>query len=606
MYRTFLFLVLVFLLICCEKSTPPRDYNYKNLLVIKNGIKLIQGKNYEIIWNVEGLNSDIFFSNIIFHFERNGNFQTKVIKLSRLDSIHFKGTISIPPKTSSVFIGLSTPYSSLSCPYSIRLPVYINEYVPEYGANSVLLLNSNKSEYLKFFYQERWLYPENYSIFVSKWLFELDNKIFSKDSIQRDLMELNELSYSPDILIVKLIGNSILMNYSHHKEIIKDLSQNLKFSSCLNNWETADILFKMLKENIYKDSVNIKNLIDSIIKYNPYSHFVNSLISGGSISDKRIVNPTTAIKVLNKLNKSNLNYFFLLKKAFILASNYHFDSTKTLNEIVEIIHKSFINYFKDDEYYYKIQDFYHTFLKASSYLPYIYKQLAFATNRYSDISEYLKDFINIPYTNLVSKGIFYLSLGEIYEKMNLKDSALKYIFYSYSTIPNSPFLKEKLSRLIKDGKKSIFYQKLALLKQKYGFPMSKIGPDFPLFEYLDGRKEDITKWNGPKILVFFSVNCNSCEILFATLAKFKDLLETKKARLLILSSDEFSKLQNLNIYKFWNARIVANSRQFKNYFGMDDNVPQIIFINSDNFIVNWFNGLPDYQFNWSEILINLN
>ncbi|MEO0075633.1 MAG: hypothetical protein ABIK31_05950, partial [candidate division WOR-3 bacterium] len=354
MNKVSLFILILSTILSCDKCVEHQDLIYSDFLIIKNGSRLIQGEKYEIIWNTKGLISNKFYSDIIFHFEKQGSFQHRVVKLDKKDSIHYSGVIEIPPNTSWIYISLSTPYNSLSCPYSVRLPVFINETKPEFGANSVALVNSNKDNYLKYFYDERRLYPENYSIYVVRWRYELDNNIFVKDTLMKHLKEFETLGNIPDIQILKLIGNSIIMNYSMHSDILKELSQTLEFSTCLNNWETSGILSNMLINNFDRDTLHIKLLIDNILRYNPYSDFVNSMINRGVLADNRIISPKSALEVFNKLLQRDSSLYILLKKAMLLSLYFNQDSLNQLDLIVSKIQNSYYDYFNDEETYYKI------------------------------------------------------------------------------------------------------------------------------------------------------------------------------------------------------------------------------------------------------------
>ncbi len=602
--RNYIFLLfIIFLLNSCQKTIEFKDFRYGDFLIIKKGSKLIQGKEYEFYWNTKGLNSNKFYCEILFHYEKDGNYEPRIIRLQKIDSNLYKGVLKIPYRTSWVYLALSTPYSSLSCPYSIRLPVFKDELTPEYGANSVALMNSNKDNYLKSFYSERELYPENYSIYVVRWRYEIEKKIFAKDTIMKNLREIERKGNTPEILIVKLIGNSIIMNYSMHNTILKDLCQRLKFSSLMNNWETAGLFSQMLAKNFAKDS-NIKKLIDTIVKYNPYSYFTETLIRRGILTRKEYTDPATALNVLNKLIQKDSSYWLFPHKATVLTFNYLPDSLTQLEILVKKMLNAYKNYTNDDETYFKLKDYHHAFYMVPGLLPSILRQLAFATEKYETYINYSKELAENLGANLTAKGVFYINLGETYEKIQKNDSALKYYFYSFSLLPNLTQTYEKIKSITKQTEDIKVNRIISFLRKKYGFPLTKI-IDLPPITYINGEKEDIRHLHRPKIIFFYSTKCGVCKRVFSDLAKYKPLIEKKSIKIYFISPEAIKELENLWIYKFFGTNVVTNGSLIKSSLGIGDGFPQIILINSNNYIVNWFNGYSEGT-DWRQILKYLN
>ncbi len=603
--RNYIFLLfIIFLLYSCQKTIEFKDFRYGDFLIIKKGSKLIQGKEYEFYWNTKGLNSNKFYCEILFHYEKDGNYEPRIIRLQKIDSNLYKGVLKIPYRTSWVYLALSTPYSSLSCPYSIRLPVFKDELTPEYGANSVALMNSNKDNYLKSFYSERELYPENYSIYVVRWRYEIEKKIFAKDTIMKNLREIERKGNTPEILIVKLIGNSIIMNYSMHNTILKDLCQRLKFSSLMNNWETAGLFSQMLAKNFAKDS-NIKKLIDTIVKYNPYSYFTETLIRRGILTRKDYTDPATALNVLNKLIQKDSSYWLFPHKATVLTFNYLPDSLTQLEIIVKKILKAYKNYVDDDETYYKLRDYYHAFYLVPGLMPSVLRQLAFITGDYKTYINYSKELARNMITNLSAKGIFYFNIGEVYEKISLKDSALKYYYYAYSVLPNLFETYSKIKSITKQTNDKEVSRIITRLRTKYGFPFTKMN-NIPPIVYINGETEDINQLKVPKLIFFYSTTCSICKQAFSDLSKVKPMLERKRVKLYFISPDDIQVIKDLWIYKFFGTNVISNSGMIKGALGVGDGFPHIILINSNNYVVNWFNGYFNEGMNWVEILKKLN
>ncbi|QLH53648.1 MAG: hypothetical protein CH6_1833 [Candidatus Kapaibacterium sp.] len=609
MYLKFLLLLLIlFLGSSCTKDMDFSDYHIGDWLVIKKGSRLIQGNNYEVIWKTQNLNSNKYYMEVIYYFDREGSFRDTIIKLEKVDSIHFRGKLSIPKKTSWVHISLSTPFTNLSCPYSVRLPVYIDSRKPEYGANSIALLNSTKEEYIKFFYDERRLYPENYSIFIVRWAFEEQNNIIKKDSIMKQLKEIALLNNSPEIDIIKLVGNSIIMNYSEHGEMLKNLAMKLKFSPIMNNWEVSGLFVKMLIRNFERDSASISKILENIIKYNPYSHSVHSLITSGTlVDDPKKVRPSLAISTINRWLQKDSSYEILLNKASLLCTKFLPDSIVPLKFLIQKLTKDYLRYFSDEDAYYNLQDNFHSLYNGIGLITEPIKRYAIFSNDYETSINLLKELVEKIDKNLISKGLFYLSIGELYERKNENDSAIKYYFVSNLFLKNVFDLPyQNLTKLLENkygGKNIAFY--LKNLNKRFSLPQTRISFNDLLIEYSDGTKEVISDVHQPKLFIFFSTECSGCEKVFNTLAKVKSIIENKKIKIFLISLENADKLKGLWIYSYFNAKVITNPRSLQNLFNLDNAVPKVLIVNSKNYIVNLIDGYPGEGINWNRIFASL-
>jgi len=571
------------------------------MLFIKNGKKLLQGNEYEFFWNTSGLNSKLYYTTIVFVFEKDGYSRKEIIKLEKLDSIFYRGVIRIPESSSSVYFCLSTPLADLSCPYAITLPIYKDENTPEFGANSTLLYNSDTQNYLKYFYNERNLYPDNYSIFLVRWLYEMENKIFVTDSVRKHLEELKKEKESSDIQLLKLVGNSMLMDYSEHSKILEYLAQNLKCSNILNNQYVSGVIKHLLINNYKKDTINMKKIIENIVKYSPNSMFCEGMIDGDP-KDFKILSPSKIIWLINKNLEKQQTYDLLMSKLQVLSFKFLPDSLEAAELLADKLYRDYINYFVDDDNYYKIKDYYHILYSSIGLLPDVFKKIALVTKDYDKYLGYMKDISEKINTNLSSKAIYYLDIGNVYDSLSILDSASKYYYYSHSLLPVRSLGYEKLNKLTKKMKYSDVDKLIADISKKYGFPFTKIGDNFPLIEYADGTKENLVNTKFPKIVFFYNTTCGPCERAFKDLTKVKSLLENKKIKLFFISPENTDKLKKWWIYDSFGVKVIKNASQIKSAFASDDSVPQILLLNSDDYIVNWINGYSPDGMNWEEIL----
>lgn len=604
MHKRFVILSYVFLLLISCENKFEGNFTYGGLIFIKNGYKLIQGKEYEIIWNVSNLNSKHFYMDVVYFFEKDGYSCDTVIKLYQEDSISFKGKIFIPPKASWIYLSLSTPFENLSCPYSVRLPVYLNENKLEYGANTVALLNSKKENYLKFFFDERKTYPENYSIFVVRWLFELENNILDKDTINYQLKELERAEDSPTIDIIKLIGYSMVMDYSKHELILKKLAYNLKFTPVLNNWEVSGVFVNMLKANYDKFPKLISKIIENICKYNPFSHTFYSLVTNGILTRKQIIDPKIAIDALNKSLSRDTSYPLLLTKACILSINDSIkDSILQIDKLINLLIQKYQLYFENEDAYFLLQDNFHSLYNGIGLLPSSIRILANSTKKYLFYADLMRRVGDKVENNFGTKGLFYLEAGTLFEKNNNRDSALKYYFYSYiflKNVFNEPY--KKLLKLLGINNQEKFKSYLKILERKFSFPRTKFSSKFPLeVEYINGKRENITQIMYPKIIIFFSLHCTACEYLFKDLEKVKDFIKKKNVRLFFVSLDNPAKLKNHWIYSSFEVECINNPIHLRNVLKVGNDVPQILLFNSDNSLANIISGYGE-KLDWYKLL----
>ncbi len=601
--RKILFIFLALMVLGCSQQnvTSNNNYNYADLLFIKNGKKLIQGNEYEFFWKTSGLNSKVFYSAISFIFEKDGFSRNEIIKLEKIDSVFYRGFVRIPEFASSVYFALTTPLADLYCPYSITLPIYKDENTPEFGANSTLLYIADTQNYLKYFYNERSFYPDNYAIYLVRWLYEMEKKIFVADSVRKHLEELKKEKDSPDIQLLKLVGNTMLMDYSEHSKILENMAQNLKCSNILNNQYVAGAVRQLFINNYEKDTVNIKKIIENIVKYCPNSMFSQGMIEPGP-KNVKILPPSIILWLINKKLESQTDYDLLIPKFNILTFNFLPDSLEAAKILANKLYTDYINYFVDNDNYYKIKDYSHSLYSRIGMLPSAYKKLAFVTKDYDKYLGYMKEIAEKINYNLSSKALFYYDIGLVYDSLSILDSASKYFYYSHSLLPVRSLGYAQLKKLTPKMGYSDVDKFVADISKKYGFPLTKIGDNFPSIEYVDGTKEDIANNKVPKIVFFYNTTCGPCERAFKDLKKVKSLLDNKKIKLFFISPENTDKLKKWWIYDSFGVKVINNAAQIKSAFGSDDSVPQILLLNADSYIVNWITGYSPEGMNWEEIL----
>ncbi|HPD34328.1 MAG TPA: hypothetical protein PKV40_08295, partial [Candidatus Kapabacteria bacterium] len=283
----------------CSHNNKSQDYVYKNI-TIKNGEKLVQGKEYEVNYRIDHPSNKQYSISVQYQQEKINNFQILSYKLDKIDSIHFAAKIKILPNTSFMTFSLYLPKGEL-IDISKKIPVYKNSNQLEYGANGALLTNADKSSYLKYFYDERKLYPDNLAIYATRWYYEIGAQLINKDSVL-DQIQYLEKNYNAHTTLPLLQIIAYTINYDKTK--IDEAIQNIpkvKFDKSLCNWELSSLLNDILFGNDSLHPEQTRLIREQLIQNNPYSFYTHSLINMGVLWNNKNIDSNISINVINKV-----------------------------------------------------------------------------------------------------------------------------------------------------------------------------------------------------------------------------------------------------------------------------------------------------------------
>ncbi|GEM_PF-2034575 len=582
---------------CPKAQKQSKDYVYENM-VIKNGQKLIQGNEYEVIYRIDNPESDEYSVEVYYQQEKINEFQSIVFRLKKIDSMHYSGKIKILPNTSFIVIYLSLPHEWRT--RSLSIPVYKNSEVLEYSANSALMSNANKDSYLKYFYDEREKYPQNIAIYASRWFYEMSMEILNQDSVLSQIQYLEKQYTNNGALpLLQIIAYTINFNKTKLDSAI-DKVQFVKSETSLNNWELCSLLNDVLwgNDNIYPNLT--KTIREQLIINNPFSFFTNSLIGFGTL--RKNIDSNIAINTINTVisHRPNMVYYNITK-GFILSKYFLPDSINELNKTIILLNNALEKYYNNNnDLFYSGSDPFHRLYKGRGLVQSIILNKAENTGNYSEAIDFFKKSIKHfePTSNNV--GMTYDMISELYLKANQKDSAIKYLYYAYYLFPGKTDLLNRLNTLVY-GKKEVKGDKVTKeLREKYKFPRVYLNDNAPLIIYADSSKIDLLKLDKPKLIIFFNLSCGICEDLIT------DYINSQKQNkkdiyVVIISPDNINSLKNFKFYEPLNAKIVANAFDLINYFNVGYAAPQYIAISRDNRILSKGDGYKKGSIDWNSL-----
>ncbi|HAW08023.1 MAG TPA: hypothetical protein DCW42_02470 [Bacteroidetes bacterium] len=593
-------LCITFFTNCSEPQKQSKDYSYKNM-VIKNGQKLIQGKEYEVIYQIDNPESDEYSVEVYYQQEKINEFPSKVFKLKKIDSVHYSGKIKILPNTSWIVIYLNLPHEWRD--RSPEIPVYKNSEVLEYGANTALMKNANIDSYLKYFYDEREKYPQNIAIYASRWSFEMQMKILNRDSVHSQIQYL-EKQYPNNgaLCLLQIIAYTINYNKTNKAKLDSaiDKVQFVKSETALNNWELSGLLNDVLSGNDSLHPNLTKKIKEQLIINNPFSFFTNTLISHTTLWND--IDSNIAINVINTVinHRPNIVYYNITK-GYILSKYFLPDSINELNKTIDLLNNALEKYYNNNnDLFYSGSDPFHRLYIGRGLVQSIILKKAENTGNYTEAIDFFKNSIKYfePTSNNV--GMTYDMISELYLKANQKDSAIKYLYYAYYLFPGRTDLLNRLNTLVY-GKKEVKGDKVIKeLREKYKFPQVYLNANAPAIIYADGSKIDLLKLDKPKLIIFFNLRCGICEDLMIDYIN-SQMQNKKDIYVVIISPDEINSLKNYKFYELLNAKIVANAIDLIKYFNVGFTAPKYIAISRDNRILSKGDGYQKGSIDWNAL-----
>lgn len=600
-------LVILCLFISCNnQEIKISDYQHGNL-IIKNGEKLIQGEEYDVILNTAGLAGNEFYVDIYYNLEKDNKFKYKTIPLKKIDEKIYKGRIKILPNTSWIYLHFSGPKQNLDCSYSFQLPVYKNENEFEYAACSAILKNAKKNTYLKYFYLERMLYPDNIAIFATRWSYETKNDLINNDSVEAQIKFLEKHYPSHQALpLLKLIAYSYLQDIDGIMLSCSEIIKNVRYTNALSNWELSGFLSNTLNSNYEKFPSMINKILEVLLDNNPQSHFTKSMIMSGFLKRKENFNQKIILNAINKLaEEQNQKPTLLIQKGITLSKYFLPDSSKEVAEIIEHLIKIYRDYSLTNSLYREGNDSFHAFFMGAGLIQSIIYEWAIKTKEYQKGIDYLKLNLDNFEINNINKGVSYQQISDLFDLSNQKDSALKYLTFNYSffLVPSKDYLLNKFKKILNIRDENQLSKNILELQNKYKLSKLYLSKNFPLIKFIDGTSLDILDINTPKFFIFFNLQCSPCKDLFNDILRQIQYLKNYKFTFVLISPDKTEKLKKFSIYDSLETKIVSNFDDIVKYFNVGYSAPQFILVREDNSIVGKFFGYKKGSLNWEDIIL---
>ena len=604
-WYVFSFLILIF---GCKQSETIDDFTTE-ILFIKGGSQLIQGKQYEFVYDLKEFKNQKFFLDAIFAFT-DGKILYQTFRLLPKGSNKFSCNIKIPPNCSYAFFTLSDTIGPLSTcePFTYKFEIYKSKNLIEYGGVELVFRRLNPDKYLDFFYKFRSSNPNNISIYATRWVYEIDNKIENWDSIYNQIKFLEgKYSNRPELPLLQLIAYTYLQRRDGIQKSLRNILEKVEFLQELNFPQLGGVVANILRINAEKEPKLIKDCFNKLLKYNPYSQFALTCLNHNVLIKRNLVDSNIAIGVVNKMlsfNKS-LKLALTLQKARILTFCFN-DSLK----IVENLINEILNYYKlcsvSDSLYENGFDFAHIFRNQIGLFPTVVGNWARFTKKYMEGVQYLKETLPlIPSTHQI-RGFVCYDIAQLYFDLGFRDSSLKYYIYAYKLIPKDAEYykdkaKEKISELISNHSKSSFEKVIS----KYLPRLQYVDKYSPNIVFNDGEVFKMSLPGQNKLIVFFDLNCGSCLEFFESIEKNIDIIKSKRIKILLVTPNDYEKVkENPKYYRYYSifqTGFIKNWQDLVDYFHVPRLYPIIIAVGKNNEIIFRTDGLPNKPLDWSSL-----
>ncbi|MGB9755946.1 MAG: hypothetical protein ACPLXO_03580 [Desulfurella sp.] len=598
---------VVYLLIASLYASTKID---NETIYIEGSDKLIQGKTFNIIFNLNNLPEDNYFSDIEFYFT-NGEVDLETFPLAKVEKALYKCSITIPLNCFKVIVYLSTKSSTFfATSYFKSLPVFRPDLKPEKYSLEDILLSSDSTNYLHYFYLARESNPEDLSIYAARWTYEYSRGFLVNDSIENVLNYLEKnFPNNADLPFLKLIGFTHINKVEKITELLQELSkkQEIKFSS--NSMSLSDRIKGLLYANLDFSPQTIKQIYSSLFRDNPYSYFVLSQIRSGSFRNSRLLDSAIVINTINKILKKRgkIWSYILQKKTEILSTYFLPDSCSETLKLIEQISDLYETYSKTDTLYYLGIDPLHEFKITIGLFPNSIANWARKCNMLEEGNFLLKKCLSfIPSFDPIY-GFICGDVAEFYFKLGNKDSALRYYAYSLQTLPQDAqkyilSIKMKLKKLLSDSLLSI--EKLIAI---YPIPKIVLTKEFPKIYFEDGSNIDILSVKSPKLLLFYDMSCSLCFKIFKQIEEEIDFFTKNNILIFLVTMDAKDKIDKNPFYKKFSTKVIKNSYAIFRFFNLNYSFPIIIAVDSNNSITyKSFGYSTSNKINWEEIFFPSN
>jgi hypothetical protein len=592
----FLIIIITLSFAGCSNNNETKDYIYKNIR-IKNGQKLIEGKEYEVIYKIGNPIDTQFSLDVYYQQEEINNYTEVVYKFEKIDSVHYTTKIKILPNTSWITMFVYIPYGD-EMYRSTMIPIYKNDHQLSFGANIPLLKYADTSTYLKYFYNERQSYPDNLGIYATRWYYELSWRIINKDSVLNQIQYL-EANYNKNtaLPLLQLIAYTINYDKSKIDIAIKNIHK-VKSERALNNWELTSLLNDVLFGNDSLHSDLTKYIREQLILNNPSSFYTSSEIRGGTIWDNKRIDSTIAIDVINKVIEKRPNIiYYNTPKGIILSKYFLPDSLASLNKTLDLLNNALEEYYNGNyELHFSGKDPNYKMFVTRGLIQSIVYNKAIKLKKYDGAINYFKNSLKNFDPTSNNRAMTYDKIGELYLEENNKDSAIKYYYYAYHILPK-PHLLEKLNKIMYNNKRIEGEKLIKELEAKYQVPAIYLNEKAPKIVYADNSQVNLLNLSKPKLLIFFNLRCSICKDLMVDYLNSN--IDGDDVFVALISPDDINSLKNFKFYELFNTKIIANAFEIIKYFDVGFGAPQYIVISSDNRIISKGDGYMKGSIDWA-------
>ncbi|MGI6369137.1 MAG: hypothetical protein GX372_07200 [Ignavibacteria bacterium] len=553
--------------------------------------KIVNNQEYNLVYVKEKscLSENIYLDIRGYQF-LSTNFYEKCIKLEQQDDSIFTCKFKLPENTASLTLQISgdnLKYNDL-VDMPLAIPVYRNANDYEYGARYFLLEESDDTNYMKIFEEEREQYPDNITIYFAKWNKDkkkLTNEQFI-DLIKADL-EYLETNYSTnkELAFLQLAAYLALNDENKAKTAFHKIVETKSPQSLANE------LFAQLIDD-YIGTLNLEekdyiNMMTKLMENNINSIWLQGRFHAGFFNrfhKKSAEYKETFAKLGIKIANANMN----MQRNINDYKNYkanclsHLlpDSLQALEEITAELKKAFVAKRSDLEGY---DAFLHYKMKRN-FLQSVLLEQAKANHKYQETISFLRDTLlkDIPEYDMF-RGMTYDIISELFVEMKNLDSADAYIFKAYQMFPERVNIKKRLLKIHKENPNIDIDSKITELTAKYPIQQIKL-TDFPEIELSDGSKKNINDVKTTKMILFSSVSCSPCHQLLKDIKAAKQK-SNGNITIFVVTLDNIEELLKLDAYRNDYTFLVKNPHKLIQYLNVPFTTPSYFIISKDNELI---------------------
>ncbi len=564
--------IIVFISTFNLKCIEDDIFNIENDTIRQNeNIKLkINKKDFKEYDNL----NDLYVA-FLFYIKTDNRFiNFEIKKNDSMDNEYIYFSKKVPKDASVCIIDINHKDQKFSLFSTDNLIIYKEDNNYSEGAlNAKIMHYADSSNYLYYFNLDRKLYPQNFNIFASKWLFELNNQLFSINKVEKDLITIQNSNYTTEqknilTFVGKSFKNKALDSINFQNILEMKNSNNL-------NYEILVILIDQVLGNLLEKN-DLKNTISRISLNNPDSKYTHIKIISGEILS--CISKDSLLTILELLyNNYKNDPQWMIKYAYTIAKNNPEKSIAISQEIIDRLKTNDMT---------KHLSMDNNILKHKGTVVAAINESTTSLKQYKKGLSMIKEFDKYyDITDKNSTSYYYYAQAQLFENISL-DSALYYYTRAYKFSPQLKRISNALTNFaVEKLNIQITEQTLDSLCNLFDISTSTaIDINVPKIYLSDDSSIDIKSYDKP-ILIFNSfIGCKPCEMELDSI--FSINFDVKKMPLILFTDIKHYKFKKKKkqIPMHLNVKGIKNGVEINKVFNLKA-APNAVLIENNKIVL---------------------